>query len=313
MSRTRVLTVTLNPSVDETLALDTLTPGALHRVAAARTDPGGKGVNVARVLTGFGVPVTATGFCGGETGRFLQTALAKVGVSVDFTAAPGATRINRKLRETSGRTTELNEMGAPIPPAALAALEQRLADLLPTCSLAVLAGSLPPGVPADYYATLIRLCRRYGVHAFLDADGEALAAGLKAGPFAVKPNRAEWERLSERPLATPADKRAALSALHGCGVTLAVISCGAEGALFSRDGRAVTAKPFPVTCRGTVGAGDTMVAALCYGLLHGFEMEKLAAFATAAGTLTAACEGTGVCTLAETQARYAEVAVTPLR
>ncbi len=188
-------TLTLNPSLDYLVFAKEFVPGALNRADSARLFAGGKGVNVALMLHRLGQPARALGFLAGETGRALQRMLAAEGLPEDFLFLPsGATRVNLKL-ETPAASTELNAPGPAPDPAALAALEAQLAAI-PAGDTLIAAGSLPPGLAPDTCARLLAPCAARGVRCVLDTSGPALAAGLAARPWLIKPNLDELAELT---------------------------------------------------------------------------------------------------------------------
>lgn len=311
--KAKVVTVTLNPALDKTVTVERFQYGEVNRVCQLRVDAGGKGINVAKVLHRFGVPVLATGLIAGTQGDQLVKRLAEDGVPFDFVEVPGETRVNLKIVDAAHKvTTEINEPGFSVAPQDLARFTEKLAALLDEAAVLVLSGSLPRGVAPSVYADFIRLAHEKGVKAIFDADGPALGEGLRARPFAVKPNAAELERLVGRPLAGEADVVAAARTLREAGVSLVVVSLGKDGAVVLDRQEGFRVWPFTVEPQSTVGAGDAMVAAMAYALLEGLSLEELARWATAAGTVTAAKSGTQVCTLAEVRAALDRVRVAAL-
>ncbi|PYI57131.1 1-phosphofructokinase [Paenibacillus flagellatus] len=295
-----VLTLTMNPAIDKTVTVDQLTFGELNRIRTVRTDAGGKGINVAKVLKRFAVPVTAWGIRAGREGQTLADKLDEYGIPSFFLESDGQTRTNLKVVDASTkRTTELNEPGFTPSPAVLERFESALEHMLKNVPIVVLGGSLPPGVPADYYRRLIGTANRHGVRVILDADGEALARGIEAKPFAVKPNIHELEALLGERLSTDADIVRAAGSLLDRGVELVLVSMGGDGSIAVDRRRAIRATPFPITPQSTVGAGDSMVAAMAYSFMNGLSLEETARWTSAAGTITASKSGTDVCTLDE--------------
>ncbi|WP_068619532.1 1-phosphofructokinase [Paenibacillus tuaregi] len=292
-----VITVTLNPALDKTVTLDGLQIGGLNRVQEIRIDPGGKGINVAKVLRSFQVPVTATGFAGGYSGRQLLEDLVKLGIDQAFIPVEGETRTNLKLVDSSSAvTTEVNERGSLIGEADTQLFIRQMETLLNDVKVLVLGGSIPPGIQSDIYRTIIEMANHRQVKTILDADGDALLEGLKGKPYAVKPNIHELEQLMGRKLEHTGDIVQASRSLIQEGVTLVIVSMGAEGAIFVSADEVLKASPFPIEPQSTVGAGDSMVAAVTYSLLEGYSLEQIARWATTAGTVTASKAGTEVCT-----------------
>ncbi|PWK06655.1 1-phosphofructokinase [Tumebacillus permanentifrigoris] len=306
-----VVTVTLNPALDKTVTVPSFEVGGLNRVQQVRLDPGGKGINVAKVLRGFDVEVTAAGLIAGTIGRHLLKQLDAQRVDHRFVEVAGETRTNLKVYDESARvTTELNELGFDVQAEDLEAFRQQVEELLSEASYLVLGGSLPQGVPDEIYGTLIELANAKGVRTILDADGMAFKKGLEARPYAVKPNLFELQQLTGRPLDAMADIVAAGQELLERGISLVVISMGGDGAVFITKEQVVHTTPFAITPQSTVGAGDSMVAAIVHGLAMNKPLAELAQWATTAGTVTASKRGTQVCTLAEVSEQVHRVQTT---
>lgn len=288
-----VVTLTLNPAIDETVTLDALRPGAVHRASAVRIDAGGKGVNVAGCLADWGLSVAATGVLGQDNAAPFTQLLAAKGIDDRFVWIPGETRTNLKLvDESSGDTTDINLPGLAVGAGHLMSVRMVLRDMVEAGSLAVLAGSLPSSLPVDIYATLTRDLKARGARVVLDASGKALEAALAARPdalpYAIKPNRHELEEWAGERLPDLAAVAKAATALRHRGIPLVAVSLGPEGALFVSDEGALHARAPEIRIASTVGAGDALVAGLVAGLHAGLDMAGTArlALAFAAGKLT---------------------------
>ncbi|MFI0512476.1 1-phosphofructokinase family hexose kinase [Streptomyces sp. WSLK1-5] len=258
-----ILTVTLNTALDITYRVRSLRPHTSHRVTEAVERPGGKGVNVARVLAALGHEVTVTGFAGGATGRTVQERLTAVPGLVDaLVPVTGATRRTiAVVDEVRGETTQFNEPGPTVTPAEWTAFQEAYEDLVPSVSAVALCGSLPPGVPVGAYAGLVRTAKAAGVPVLLDTSGEALRRGVAARPDILKPNSEELAELtgSHEPLRASRDARRR-------GARAVVASLGAQGLLASTpEGRWRATPPAPVSGNPT-GAGDSAVAGLLSAL-----------------------------------------------
>ncbi|MFJ7337058.1 1-phosphofructokinase family hexose kinase [Streptomyces sp. NPDC101116] len=258
-----ILTVTLNTALDITYRVRSLRPHASHRVSEVTERPGGKGVNVARVLAALGHGVTVTGFTGGVTGRVVQERLAAVPGVVDaLLPIAGTTRRTiAVVDERTGDTTQLNEPGPTVLPAEWSAFQEAYEDLLPSASAVALCGSLPPGVPVGAYAGLIRTARSFSVPVLLDTSGEPLRRGVAARPDIIKPNAGELAELtgSHEPLRATQDARRR-------GAAAVVASLGPAGLLaVTREGLWRAAPPTSVRGNPT-GAGDAVVAGLLSAL-----------------------------------------------
>ncbi|MGW0987977.1 1-phosphofructokinase family hexose kinase [Streptomyces sp. NPDC002486] len=285
-----ILTVTLNTALDITYRVRSLRPHASHRVSEVTERPGGKGVNVARVLAALGHEVTVTGFTGGTTGRVVQERLTAVPGVVDaLVPITGTTRRTiAVVDERTGDTTQLNEPGPTVLPAEWSAFQEAYEDLLPSASAVALCGSLPPGVPVGAYAGLIRRARSFSVPVLLDTSGEPLRRGVAARPDIIKPNAGELAELtgSHEPLRATQDARR-----RGAGAVVA--SLGPAGLLaVTREGRWQAAPP--ASFRGNpTGAGDSAVAGLLSALVehHPWPTRLTRATALAAATVNAPTAG----------------------
>ncbi|MFE0471966.1 1-phosphofructokinase family hexose kinase [Streptomyces sp. NPDC058947] len=285
-----ILTVTLNTALDITYRVGSLRPHASHRVSEVTERPGGKGVNVARVLAALGHEVTVTGFTGGATGRVVQEKLAEVPRVADaLVPVSGATRRTiAVVDERTGDTTQLNEPGPVITPAEWSAFQEAYADLLHGVLAVALCGSLPPGVPVGAYAGLVRTARAAGVPVLLDTSGEPLRRGVAARPDIIKPNADELAELtgSYEPLRATQDARR-----RGAGAVVA--SLGPEGLLAAtREGRWRATPPAPVRGNPT-GAGDSAVAGLLSGLADHLPWPDGLTRATALATATVSAPAAG--------------------
>ncbi|BBH24163.1 tagatose-6-phosphate kinase [Paenibacillus baekrokdamisoli] len=295
-----VITVTLNPALDKTVTIEQFEYGGLNRIKEMRTDAGGKGINVAKVLKLFEVDVNALGLKAGYQGQVIRDQLEKLGIDSTMIEAPGETRVNLKIvDESTKQTTELNEPGFMVDTDLLEQFQAVFKSKAAEASIIVLGGSLSPGIPPNYYRSLIEIARAQGIRTILDADGEALALGIEAAPFAIKPNVHELEALLGETFDSMEQMIAAVRKLIDRGIEYVLVSMGAEGSLLVSKTEAVKASPFPIMPVSTVGAGDSMVAALVYSFLNGKSVEETARWTSAAGTITASKPGTQVCTLHE--------------
>jgi 1-phosphofructokinase len=308
-----ITTIALNPAIDRTVLIPGFAAGITNRVVEARRDPGGKGINVARVVKALGAGVQVLGFLGESNGDDMIRALSGRDIQADFIRVAGETRVNMKIIDPDSRVlTEINDAGFAVAPEHVAMLIDKVRHRLAETAVLVLAGSLPAGVPVTIYRTLIELANAAGVPTILDADGEALARALPARPTAVKPNQAEAERLLGRPLDIRADLVRAAGEIRATGPSIVVLSSGAEGAgLVSSVGN-WWATPPAIQPGSTVGAGDSMVAGLALALARGQALPEALRLATAAGAATAQLDGTQVCDAADVARLLPEVTITPI-
>lgn len=278
----RIATVTLNPAIDQTIAVPNFQPNAVNRSTWRQEDAGGKGVNVASFLAAVGHQVSVTGFLGQDNAAPFEALFQQRAMADHFVRLPGTTRVNVKLvDEVQNQVTAINAPGLAPGEAAVAQLKQAIAALIPSCSWFVLSGSVPQGVPTTIYADLIQLLKAAGKTVVLDTSGEPLVQGIAAKPDLIKPNQRELEDYLNQGLSNWDAIIAAARELIGSGIPYVVVSLGAEGALFVDRDRAVHAQPPATEVKSTVGAGDAMVAGTVAGLISGQSLRDSAALATA--------------------------------
>lgn len=279
-----ILTVTLNAALDVTYQVPRLTPHATHRVSEVVERPGGKGVNVARVVAALGHRTTATGLVGGRTGDALRDGLAQAspGVVDAFVPVRGETRRTTVVVDDStGDSTVFNEPGPRVAPEEWSAFLHSYTGLLSGARAVALCGSLPPGLPVGAYAELVRAARSAGVYVLLDTSGEALRRGIAARPDAVKPNAQELTQLTGL---TDASRAAGEARRRGARAVVA--SSGSGGLLAVTEAGVWRAAPPKRLAGNPTGAGDSAVAGLLSGLAEGLSWPERLARATALSAAT---------------------------
>lgn len=288
-----IYTVTLNPALDKTVEIPGMALDTVNRITEMRTDPGGKGINVSKVIAKLGGESCAAGILGGGSGKMLEKLLEGEPFATRFRFVEGQTRTNIKIIDREGHTnTDINEPGLTVTDADLdALLHELLAELRPG-DIVVLAGSLPKGAPQDTYRTWTAACKKAGARVFLDADGALLAEGIKAAPYLIKPNDDELSRLAGKKLETLEELTAEGRRLLERGIERVVISLGGRGALYLRKGSTIYAEGLKVPVGSTVGAGDSVVAALAYAEAQGLSEEEAVRLSTATGAANVMCSGT---------------------
>ncbi|MBY8884949.1 1-phosphofructokinase family hexose kinase [Streptomyces sp. PTM05] len=286
-----IVTVTLNAALDVTYHVPRLTAHATHRVSDVTARPGGKGLNVSRVLAALGHETVATGLAGGRTGEALREGMAAAapGVTDALMTVRGETRRTVAVVDAaSGDTTMFNEPGPLVGAEEWAAFLRRYAELLDGARAVALCGSLPPGLPVGAYAELVRAARTAGVYVLLDTSGEALRRGIAARPDAIKPNADELAQLTglTEPLRASGEARRR-------GARAVVASAGPAGLLAVAE-EGVWQAPVPERLEGNpTGAGDSAVAGLLSGLAEDLPWpDRLArAVALSAATVLAPAAG----------------------
>lgn len=266
----QAVTITLNPAIDQTVQLQQLSPGGVHHAYSSDSTAGGKGINVAVCLADWGMPTAVLGVLGADNVELFEQLFDQRGIVDHCLRAPGRTRTNIHLLETSsGETTHINLPGLTLEADAVDAVAARLSPHLRQDLPVVLSGSLPTGLPVDAWARLQRQAVAAGARVLLDTSGPALMAALQAEllPFAVKPNRHDLEAWT----GTSLDERNALlsaaRALLKHGVKLVVVSMDSDGVLFVNADGALQAQPPRLTHGSSVDAGDAMAAGLIAGML----------------------------------------------
>jgi 1-phosphofructokinase family hexose kinase len=309
-----ILTVTLNAAIDRTVAVPNFRLARRHRAVESRTVAGGKGINVARALSLLGRPVIAAGMVGGPTGTRVLEQLHEESVLTDFVRIAAETRINLAVIDpTSGEQTEINERGPAVSPEEVKKLFERIGYLAGGAKICVLAGSMPPGAGDDLYAKLVSDLTRRGVPVVLDAEGEAMLAGLRAGASMVTPNEREAEELVGQEFAEDGSDLA-----HGL---QELVRLGAEEAAITRPEGCVAAvgeganrrllevHTEPLEPVSTVGSGDAFVAGYVAARYEDRTPEECLAYGVACGAESTQHFGAGTVDRNQVERLLGEVAV----
>ncbi len=311
-----IYTVTLNPAVDKTVTIENFKPGEVNRVQRLRRDPGGKGINVSKVIASLDGKSVAMGILAGQSGQWIEEAVQCQGIATDFCYVAGETRTNLKIvDEVRGENTDINEPGTEVTDKDLERVLQHLLQSVQPGDMVILAGSLPKGAPESLYGSWVEALHGKGVKVCLDADGEALKLGVDATPFFIKPNEKEMEVLlrdstrmqaieeSEPKTETRMEEMLELQQnpilklaeagrkLNDRGIPWVVISLGEAGALFCHEGKVTRGYGIKVPVGSTVGAGDSVVAAFAYGLEQGMAEEEMLKLALATSAANVMCSG----------------------
>ncbi|MGK4060148.1 1-phosphofructokinase [Loigolactobacillus coryniformis] len=252
-----IYTVTVNPSIDYIVQLPQLTLGAVNRMSYDTKLPGGKGINVSRILNQLAVKNAAWGFLGGFTGGFIQQQLAAEQMTADFTKIDADTRINVKIK--AGEETEINGQGPAISAPALAAFKAKF-DQLQAGDIVVMSGSLPPTLPESFYRDLIPLIKAHGADFVIDTTGQALLDTLSAQPLVIKPNHHELAALFNVELTGDADIVKYGRKLLDLGAKHVLVSMAGDGAFLITPDQVYKSTAPKGTVINSVGAGDSMIA-----------------------------------------------------
>jgi 1-phosphofructokinase family hexose kinase len=293
-----IITITLNPAIDQTIEVERFAVGDTNRVVASRFDIGGKGINVARVLKELHYEPIAMGFGVGELGRMIEDQLLDSGIGCDFVYIPGETRTNLTILDRATHThTVMSGPGEAVTDAEHEQFLQRVRRRLRRDSWMVIAGSIPPPGDPSVYVRLIRVAAEEGALVGLDADGPVVNAVLEAGarPALVKVNEHELARLVGHPVET---ERAAITGaeqIRAFGVPNVIVTRGGEPAVaLTSEGDYRVYVPH-VIVESAVGAGDAFLGGVLLGLKRGDGWEKALALGAAAGSACCLAHGTQLC------------------
>lgn len=291
-----IATVTLNPSLDRHVGVENLVLDDTNRWVSFKRQPGGKGINVSRVLKELGGDTIAYGFIGGHAGDEIKNLLKEDGVHTDFTHVKDEVRSNFIITDLkTHRQTRISAPGPQITAGELKKLVDKITTLKPRPSYMVLAGSVPPGVPYYIYRELIEKLKSQGIMTVLDAADMWLIEGLLAGPDIIKPNVREAQTLLGVELKTEEDIVCGVKKIISRGVGIAAISRGRDGMIIADRSMVLKVVPPDVTVMSTVGAGDSAVAGLVLKLSQGGSLEEASRLAVAAGTAATLTSGTELC------------------
>lgn len=295
-----IYTVTLNPAIDRELVVPEIEFDSVLRATSWQVDFGGKGFNVSRLLLGFDTPSIALGFVGGESGKFMEYGLNRLGIETDFVWVGGETRTNVSIRSEAQRHyIKANEPGPTITPVDVKRLLEKASALAAPGDWWVLAGSLSPGSPADIYHQLITVIQSRGSRVILDTSGKALDLGCQAAPFLCKPNLLEAQNLTGHSNRPPLEVAAGIL---NTGTDNVVISLGKDGAVYSGTQGSFTVTAPKIQEKNPIGAGDSMVGGIVWALQQGLDFEEVVRWGVACGAATASLEGTSVANRQDAQA-----------
>ena len=250
-----IVTVTLNASIDKAYYLDSpVVDGTVHRVSVVDNSAGGKGLNASRAITTLNYPVCATGFVGGNNGRYLVELAHKDGITSDFIYTEQETRSCINILEPNGQSTEFLEPGQPVLPEEFLAFKAKLVQLTNEAEVVTFNGSVPKGISAENYKELIEETMAAGVSCIVDASGALLTSCIDALPTMIKPNTDEIGQLLGREVTTEDEVIKAAQELHKRGIKIVVVSLGAKGALMVSDEGTFRANPPKIEAINPVGA-----------------------------------------------------------
>src|SRR5256886_6826033 len=281
--------VSLNPAIDTRLTVKGFIPGRVNRALEVCRSPGGKAAHVAMALKGLGATPTWIGFSGGATGSELLAGLRFLEIEMVPVSTGEASRVNLEILDTEGGVTEVLEPGGTISQSEWSEFQQVCTSAFQIAvskKIAVISGSLPPGVPTEAYPALVSLARSANCLAFVDSSGLPLSKALAAGPDLVKINREEAEFVTEVAIRDPISAAQAVRRLLDLGANSAAVSLGDHGIVGMRkqDQLAIHAWTTPVQGKSTVGCGDSALAGLAFAAANDLPFERSLALAVACGS-----------------------------
>ncbi|MDR3421238.1 MAG: 1-phosphofructokinase family hexose kinase [Xanthobacteraceae bacterium] len=309
-----IVTITINPSIDASTSVEQLVPIHKLRCTSARRDPGGGGINVARVVKRFGADATAIYAMGGVLGQLLRHLLDQEGIPglpvpiseetrEDFTVVEGVSGQQYRFILPGPRLSEREWRAFLDTFASHASREQGT-------RFVVASGGLPPGVPEDFYGRIVRTTKQVGAKIIVDTSGPPLKAALEAGVFIVKPSLREFRELMEAPLKTERDQVAACRSLVESGqAEVVALTLGDQGALLVARDKVLRALAVPIKPISVVGAGDSFLGAMICRLASGHSIEDAFRYGIAAGSAALLLPGTELCRREDAERLVGEVKV----
>jgi len=289
-----ILCMNLNAAIDKTLIVPSFELNKIHRPKSTILLGGGKGVNVGRALKTLGETPVVSGWVGGYAGQFIEKELQREGIRTDFVHTDFESRTCTSILDPdNGTLTEVYEVGEPIPLDKVDQLRDHFRAIIGNYKAVTLSGSLPAGVPSNFYADLIKIAGEAGVLTFFDSSGDALRQGVEARPFLIKPNETEAKSLLGVDANHTLDFTQAAVEISAKYETSVILSLGANGAVAVNGQQVFTVKNPNVEAKSAVGSGDCLLAGLTYGFTHGLSFEETVTCGIAAGTANTLTIGAG--------------------
>lgn len=305
-----VTTLTLNPCIDKTITFNNFCYGGTNKILSVRSDVSGKGVNVSIALHQLGIDTTCIGFNYSDGGMLVEKSLDQQGVPYDFVEVEGELRTNIKAFDQISRVmTEFNENGRHVTESAIEKLYKKVEEYLDKTSILVLDGSVPEGVPADIYRKIIETANARGIKTILDAANSLLTEGIKASPYLIKPNKAEFEAAFGKKIETREEVIQISKEIIEQGVKYVCVSMGNEGAMLISEDETYIAPPLELDVRGVQGAGDSLVAGICMAIEKELGSEEMLRYGVAVASGSLLHEGTQLCDQNDFNKLYSKVIV----
>ena len=304
-----IVTLTVNPAIDRTIQVDRLAFEDRAYILSSKDTPGGRGINSSNVIHSFGGDTVAILPAGGASGARFEEFLKDCGFPVVVVRIRNKVRTNLTIMDRHGLTIKLNEPGPTLDKAEVAKLDKAVRARLDGVSWLMLCGSLPPGVPDDFYASLIAFAHHKKVQTLLDTDGEALRLGIEAHPTVVKPNQAEAERLLNTAMLTRNQYLSAAEQISRLGAESVILSLGSRGVVSAYKGEITEVVPPHTNAVSPIGAGDALAAAFLWSMGKTNDFYDSLRWGVAAGTASAALPGMRFASLEQARKVYGEMEI----
>ncbi len=304
-----ILTLTINPAIDHNVTADRLVFEDRGYILSTSESAGGRGINASCVIHSFGGKTVAIATCGGESSKRFRQLVCSCGFPVELVAIKNDIRTNLIITDRQGLTVKLNEHGPQLHKTELDRLQEAVRLKLAGANWLMLCGSVPPGVPANFYSRLIKLARVHGVKTLLDTDGDALLEGVEAGPAVVAPNQQEAERLLNTALITRGHFFAAAERIRQMGAESVILSVGSRGAIGATADGVIEVVAPRVDAVCPIGSGDALAAAFVWARSRKQSFADALRWGVATGTASARLPGVTFASLAQTKEVYPRVEV----
>lgn len=287
-----ITAITFNPALDRTIKVDTINYGEVNRVGHFRQDLGGKGINMGRILGGFGIDTKHITVIGKENLNTVLDLFEEDQMKLEYVKVDGHTRTNMKIVESQKNiTTDINEAGSKVSDKDIKQLFKLIDQAALDSNYLVMGGSLAAGMPVNMYGQVAKKYKNQ-CHVVIDADDDFLLEGLKGSPYLIKPNIHELENCLDRELKGDTDIiSAAREIIEKYGVVYVLVSMGKDGSLLVTKDQAFKGEALETKVVSTVGAGDSMLAGFVFGLEKGMNLRQCLAFGTACSMMTISVEG----------------------
>ena len=287
-----IVTITLNPSFDKSININNFHIGSVHKMGEVRIDPGGKGINVSKVLNELGCNNVATGIAGRDNFREYRYLLREICISQKFIQTAGSIRTNLKINDpVNGTTTDINEPGPLLNEYDLICLEKLLSEYKETASVFVISGSISPDTEPLFMSMLIGFLREMDKKVIVDTSGAALKEAIKAKPYIIKPNIDEFSELMGRKFLSRDEIIECAKELISTGIHGVMVTMGADGLLYVTENSCHFSSGIKVDPKCTVGAGDAVTAGIAYSVENNMDDEFIVSLSSALGTAAVMTDG----------------------